>query len=133
MTTTTTITQFLTHTHKLSYAQSRHALFSILKKFTQIFFFFFYKRQKRSKNAAHHLPTPAAPVLIHLLYSSPPPPLEHFTLPCQILQQQAINYPNTKLHFTLFQYAKKLAKSASCLWLFKAFPVVVLQSQFVLK
>lgn len=132
MTTTTTITQFLTHTHKLSYAQRRHALFSILKKFTQIFFFF-YKRQKRSKNAAHHLPTPAAPVLIHLLYSSPSPPLEHFTLPCQILQQQAINYPNTKLHFTLFQYAKKLAKSASCLWLFKAFPVVVLQSQFVLK
>lgn len=49
MTTTTTITQFLTHTHKLSYAQSRHALFSILKKFTQIFFFFFTKGRNAQK------------------------------------------------------------------------------------
>lgn len=111
MTTTTTITQLLFLAHILSPAQSRHALFSILKKFTQIFLMFFQFAQKAETLKKRC--SPSTGTSSSCTHPPPcPPPLKHFSLPCQMLQQQAINYPNTKLHFTFFFNVPKCCKKA---------------------
>lgn len=113
MTTTTTVTQLLSHTHTLSNSKPTRPFQHFEEVYANFFLIFFssYNRQKRSKNAAHRQPAPAAPVLTPLSPSQHLLSTLHFPVKCCNNKQSIILIRNyISLFFSICQKVARKRK-----------------------